>query len=209
MTELAILLASFTSIISVVNPFAAMPAYIALTSDYTSVEREQSLRKAIFFMLIILLSFFFVGQYIMNFFGLSMEGMRIAGGIMIMQAGFSMLNTEKRGRKLTSEDVQEAKSKDDISFSPLAMPLLSGPGSIAVVLGLSSSIKRLTDYPVMITAICLTVAICYVVMKVSPRFVKFLGATGLNAMTRMMGFISLCIGVQFIINGILPLFNLN
>jgi len=153
-------------------------------------------------MVLILTIFFVAGTYIMNFFGISLAGIRIAGGLLIMQASFSMLNPKRGGKKLSDEDVDEAIDKEDISFSPLAMPLLSGPGSIAVVLGLSSSANDFTDYLGIFIAILLTAATAYLILRVSPWGVKLLGKTGLTAMTRMMGFISLCIGVQFIITGI-------
>lgn len=141
----------------------------------------------------------------MNFFGLSLEGMRIAGGIMLMQAAFSMLNPETKGRKLSDEDVDSLKEKAEIAFSPLAMPLLSGPGSIAVVLGLSSSAKELMDYPIILASIVLVALFAFLVLRIAPFLSKLLGPTGIVVMTRMMGFISLSIGVQFIINGIIPL----
>lgn len=156
-------------------------------------------------MTLILFIFFVAGTYIMSFFGISIQGIRIAGGLMIMQASYSLLNPKRAGRKLTDEDVDEAREKEDISFSPLAMPLLSGPGSIAVVLGLSSTATGFADYLIIVLAILITATIAYFILRVSPWAVKLLGKTGMTALTRMMGFIGLCIGVQFIINGVLPL----
>lgn len=199
------LLASFTSIFTVVNPFSAMPVFLALTQDDPTDLRNSQLKKACMYMIIILLIFFVAGTYIMSFFGISLQGIRIAGGIMIMQASFSLLNPKKAGRKLTSEDVTEAKEKEDISFSPLAMPLLSGPGSIAVVLGLSSSATGWFDYFSITGAILLTALAVFFILRMTPFVVKLLGKTGMTALTRMMGFIGLCIGVQFVINGIMPL----
>lgn len=205
MNELAILIGSFTSIFTIVNPFGAIPAFLALTASQSEAFRMQQLKKATFYMFLVLAMFFLAGTYIMNFFSLSLEGMRIAGGIMLMQAAFSMLNAQTKNRKLSDEDVEELMEKEDIAFSPLAMPLLSGPGSIAVVLGLSSSAKNLIDYPIILVSIFVVAIFVYLILRVAPWFSKYLGSTGLVVMTRMMGFISLCIGVQFIINGIIPL----
>ncbi len=205
MEYLTLLIGSFTSIFTIVNPFGAIPAFLALTASHGSEYRAQQLRKGIFYMFLVLSTFFLVGTYIMNFFGLSLEGMRIAGGIMLMQAAFSMLNPETKGRKLSDEDVDSLKEKAEIAFSPLAMPLLSGPGSIAVVLGLSSSAKELMDYPIILASIVVVALFAFLVLRIAPFLSKLLGPTGIVVMTRMMGFISLSIGVQFIINGIIPL----
>lgn len=202
---LTLLVASFTSIFTIVNPFGAIPSFLALTSTHPNEYRLSQLKKAVFYMFMVLTLFFLAGTYIMNFFNLSLEGMRIAGGIMLMQAAFSMLNPVTKGKKLSDEDVEELKEKPEIAFSPLAMPLLSGPGSIAAVLGLSSSANELIDYPIILAAIVIVALTSYLVLRVAPWFSKLLGTTGLTVMTRMMGFITLCIGVQFIINGIMPL----
>lgn len=179
--------------------------FLSLTADYSDAYRNQTLRKAIVYMTLILTLFFIAGTYIMNFFGISLEGMRIAGGMMIMQAAFGMLSPNQQGRKLSEADVDAAKSKADVSFSPLAMPLLSGPGSIAVVLGFSASVSGISNYIYIIAAIFLTSVTAYIILRISPKFVLLLGRSGLVAMTRLMGFIVLSIGVQFIINGIIPL----
>lgn len=184
-----------------------MPVFLALTQNNTPQERKRQALKGCIFMIFILGAFLFGGTYIINFYGISIEGIRIAGGLMIMTWGFSLLNPKESGRKISEEDEQEATQKLDISFSPLAMPLLSGPGSIAAVLGLSSQSTEFTQY-VSIFAAILLVALCsYGVLRVAPKVVKYLGKTGMTALTRMMGFIALCIGVQFIINGITPLLN--
>ncbi|MEX0772125.1 MAG: MarC family NAAT transporter [Balneolales bacterium] len=196
---------SFISILSVVNPFTAMPVFLALTENQTDEHRTLQAGKAAFFMVCILSMFLVGGTYIISFFGISLEGIRIAGGLMIMRWAYTLLNPDLGGRKLSDEDREEAMTKGDISFSPLAMPLLSGPGSIAVVLGLASRAEEIADFILLFLSICLVSLTAYLVLLVSPQAVKILGKTGMNALTRMMGFITLCIGVQFIINGITPI----
>jgi multiple antibiotic resistance protein len=199
------LFTSFISIFAIVNPLTAMPVFLALTPKSSRMERNRQAFKASVFMVIILTAFLFAGTYIINFFGITLEGIRIAGGLLIMRWGYSLLNPEEGGRKLSDKDEIEARQKHDISFSPLAMPLLSGPGSIAVVLGLASQADFPFDYIVLTIAIVLVSAATFLVLFLSERMVRVLGNTGMTALTRMMGFIALCIGVQFIINGIMPL----
>lgn len=198
----ALLIASFTSLFSVVNPIAAVPVFLSVTEDNTDKERRRIAKKTTLYMFIILATFLLAGTYILSFFGISLSGMRIAGGLVILRSGFSMLNPDKGGRKLTEEDKAAGQEKDDPSFSPLAMPLLSGPGSMAVVIGLGSQALSVSDYAIGVTAVFMCALIAYGMLSVSPWIVRVVGKSGMTAMTRMMGFIALSIGVQFIINGI-------
>ena len=153
-------------------------------------------------MLGVLLTFLLVGTYILSFFGISLAGIRIAGGLIIMRAAYSMLNPERGGRKLTDEDEAAAKEKEDISFSPLALPLLSGPGSIAVVIGFATQAEGVNDYLVHAVSVILVVLLTYIILRLAPISARYIGPTGLNVMTRLMGFIALAISVQFILSGI-------
>ena len=161
--------------------------------------------KASIYTFFILISFLYGGTYIINFFGISLEGIRIAGGLMIITWAFSLLNPDTAGKKLSDEDQDEARDKADISFSPMAMPLLSGPGSIAVVLSFASQELSVTNYILLTTAIIFCSLGAFIVLRVAPKIVKVLGKSGMAGFTRMMGFIALAIGVQFIINGITPI----
>ncbi|MEQ9264517.1 MAG: MarC family NAAT transporter [Balneolaceae bacterium] len=204
----ALLIASFTSLFSVVNPLTAMPVFMSLTEQNTADEKAKMARKASVYMFCILAVFLFVGTYILSFFGISLSGIRIAGGLVIMRAGFSMLNPETGGRKLTRKDKEAAMDKEDVSFSPLAMPLLSGPGSIAVVIGFGSQASGPVDFIIHTVAIFLIALLAWSIMRVSPWLSKAIGRSGMTATTRMMGFIALAIGVQFVINGIASFFGL-
>lgn len=203
-----LLFASFTSLFSVVNPLAAMPIFLSLTEKQSERERVQTAKKAAVYMLGVLLTFLLIGTFILSFFGISLAGIRIAGGLIIMRAAYSMLNPERGGRKLTDEDEAAARVKEDISFSPLALPLLSGPGSIAVVIGFATQAEGVTDYLINGISIVLVIIITYAILRLSPISVKYIGPTGLNVMTRLMGFIALAISVQFILSGISRYFGL-
>src|SRR6056297_1319228 len=197
-----LLFASFTSLFSVVNPLAAMPLFLSLTDRFSEQERIQTANKATLYMLGVLLTFLLIGTFILSFFGISLAGIRIAGGLIIMRAAYSMLNPEKSGRKLTEEDEKAAMEKEDISFSPLALPLLSGPGSIAVVIGFATQAESFFDYLINGISIFMVVVATYGLLRLAPISAKYIGHTGLNVMTRLMGFIALAISVQFILSGI-------
>ena len=199
-------IAAFTSIISVANPLAAMPVFLSLTEQNSDPERLYVAKKSSFYMFLVLIIFLLAGTYIMSFFGISLPGIRIAGGLIILRAAYAMLNPDVTERKISEEAQEAAKEKEDISFSPMAMPMLSGPGSIAVVIGLASQAEGIFDLVIMSGAIVLVALISYGVLRLAPFSAKYIGPTGMNAITRMMGFIAMAIGVQFILNGISKFF---
>lgn len=199
-------IAAFTSIISVANPLAAIPVFLSLTETNTERERISIAKKSSMYMFLVLILFLLAGTYIMSFFGISLPGIRIAGGLIILRAAYAMLNPTATERKISEEAEEAAKEKEDISFSPMAMPMLSGPGSIAVVIGLASQAEGLMDLVIMSVAIIAVALISFGVLRLAPFSAKYIGPTGMNAITRMMGFIAMAIGVQFILNGISKFF---
>ncbi len=153
-------------------------------------------------MIYILLAFLIGGTFIMQFFGLSLPGIRIAGGILIAGIGLKMLYPSDSIGPNKDEQL-ESKRKLDISLTPLAIPILAGPGAISIVIGLGSIASSWLDFVAIIIGIIIVAAIIYGTLLLSTPMVKLLGVTGLNAMTRIMGFLILCIGVQFVVNGII------
>jgi multiple antibiotic resistance protein len=200
----AILLGTFIGLLPIINPLSAGPTFLAITAGDSEARRREQARKGCFYMVAILVSFLIGGTFIMNFFGISIPGLRIAGGILLTGIGMDMLLARKAAAK--SEDKAEreaALKKSDISFSPLAMPMLSGPGSIAVTLGFTSLATDWVDYVAIIAGIVCVALLTYVVLRLSSRMVQFIGPVGVNAMTKIMGFLIMCMGVQFVVNGIL------
>jgi multiple antibiotic resistance protein len=110
------------------------------------------------------------------------------------------MGTPAKRVRTPAED--EARAKRDVSFSPLAMPMLSGPGSIAVTVGFTSLAKQWLDYVAIILGIVVVAVITYVALQLSERVVRVIGANGMNALSKVMGFIILCIGIQFVVNGV-------
>jgi multiple antibiotic resistance protein len=193
------------ALMPIVNPLSAVGLVVSITAGQTEQERTEQVRRACVYMFFILTTFLVAGGLIMNFFGISIPGLRIAGGLIVSYLGFRMLFPEHPA--ISSQERVEAIEKEDISFTPLAMPSLSGPGSIAVVIGVSSTIQEsghiVFSYLFVAMGIAITALISYVVLKAASRLDGILGASGMNAMSRIMGFLLICMGVQFIINGIL------
>ena len=201
-------LVTASALFSVLNPLGAMPVFLPLTANDSENWGNVQNKRASIYVAAILIIFFLIGTYILNFFGISIEGMRIAGGIIIAQAGYELLNAKPEnpsGKRINKKVKEEAITKRDISFSPLAMPLLAGPGSISLLISLSLEHRSTLDYASIIAAVLVNALAVFLILRVAPRWVKFLGNSGIAAMSRMMGFIELAIGVQFIANGVIPL----
>ncbi len=200
----AIFLGTFIGLLPIINPLAAAPTFLAITEGDSPERRREQARKGCFYMVGILVSFLIGGTFIMNFFGISIPGLRIAGGILMSGIGMDMLLARKLAAKTEDEEERAAAvKKPDISFSPLAMPMLSGPGSIAVTLGFTSLASDWLDYFAIIAGIVTVAFITYLVLRLSSRIVNLIGPVGVNAMTKIMGFLIMCIGVQFVVNGVL------
>ena len=193
---------SFVSLFSIVDPLLAVPVFVSLTEKYSPQKRIQIAEQASIYALGVMLMFFIAGGLILKFFGISLEGLRIAGGLMIIASAVEMLQKKER---LLPKEQDESEAKDDISFSPLAMPLLSGPGSIAVIIGMTTDAKTWLYYPVILFTIILVAILCYIFLRLAPMISQKMGSTAMSSFNRIMGFILLCIGVQYIVNGVMPL----
>jgi multiple antibiotic resistance protein len=202
-----IIFATFTALFSVVNPFGAMPVFLTLTKDDTPKHRTEQALWACIYMVFILAIFFAAGQYILNFFGIRIHDLRIAGGLMIMKAGFDLLSTKSEpGKKVQKGVLEEGITKEDISFTPLAMPMLSGPGAIAVSISMYTTALSIWDMVLIFIAILLVAISSFIILYFSNRLTRYLGKAGLSALSRIIGFIILSIGVNFIITALLALF---
>jgi multiple antibiotic resistance protein len=202
-----IIIATFTALFSVVNPFGAMPVFLTLTQDNTPKHRTQQALWACVYMVFILVIFFAAGQYILNFFGIRIHDLRIAGGLMIMKAGFDLLSTKSEpGKKVQKGVLEEGIIKEDISFTPLAMPMLSGPGAIAVSISMYTTALSIWDMLLIFISILLVAISTFIILYFSNRLTRYLGKAGLSALSRIIGFIILSIGVNFIITALLAIF---
>ena len=200
---LALFLSSFAALISVVNPLGAVPVFLSMTPAYSVSERRYTALQASLYFLLILMAFFWGGSYILSFFGIGINALRVAGGLVILSSGVALLNGKfSESRAIDSKVKKEALQKEDISFSPLAMPLLSGPGSISLLIALYKETADLTAKFVISGSIFATSLIILLILVGSPLLFKVLGRAGLKAISRIMGFIVIAIGVQYVIAGI-------
>lgn len=196
-------LSAFGALFSVVNPLGAMPVFISLTAHETKIVRRQIAFRTSLYFTLILLVFFFGGSYLLDFFGISLDAMRIAGGFIIFLSGFSLLRGEFAKSRAVNKEVQrEAEQKEDISLTPMAIPMLAGPGSISLLIGLFAQIDVWTGYLMIALAVLAMGALVALILLGAPYLFRIIGVGGLNAISRIMGFLAMSIGVQFVINGI-------
>jgi multiple antibiotic resistance protein len=198
-----LVLGTVVALLPLINPLAAAPTFLAITEGDTHARRLQQLRMACIYMIAILVSFLIGGTFIMGFFGISIPGLRIAGGLLVAGIGSGMLVATPKGVVDDERAREAARAKRDISFSPLAMPMLSGPGSIAVTLGFISLANHWVDYVAIILGILIVASITYATLRLSGKIVTVIGVNGMHALTKVMGFLLLCVGIQFVVNGVL------
>jgi multiple antibiotic resistance protein len=198
-----LILGTVVALLPVINPLATAPTFLAITEGNSHARRMHQLRMACIYMIVILVSFLVGGTFIMGFFGLSIPGLRIAGGLLVAGIGSNMLLAPGRDPAVDHQANAEARAKQDVSFSPLAMPMMSGPGSIAVTIGFTSLSTGWLDYVAIILGILIVAVITYGVLRLSERIVGVIGINGMNALSKVMGFLILCIGIQFVVNGAL------
>jgi multiple antibiotic resistance protein len=207
---LEVLALTFGAMFPMVNPFSTAPLFVSLTGGMSAAHIRQQALKGSLFGFAILLVFLLLGSQISDFFGISVAGIRVAGGLIIASVGFRMLFP--RPSPAASDAMPQDADDRDISFTPIAMPSLSGPGSISVVLAGATRIREFpvedwsTIYAGMIAGLALVFVIAFFVLRAAGAMVRFLGPNGIDAMTRIFGFLLMCIAMEFLLKGIAQYF---
>src|SRR5271166_4387341 len=191
--------ATFLALFPIVNPLGGVPMFFSLTADYTQPERRRTALKTAIDVIAILVIFMFFGRFVLNFFGISLPVLKIAGGLIVANTAWGMVTSHAR---ISPAESQEAESKEDISLTPLAMPLMSGPGAIGVVMGLAANVDNAAAYFGMvigIAAIALSVTLFFVM---GGPLVRRLGPGAVGAINKIFGFLILAIAVQLVWDGV-------
>ena len=193
----------FTSFFTLTNPLGTMPVFLTMTNGMNDHERKAIVRRATIVSFITLMVFTFSGQFLFKFFGISSNGFRIAGGFIIFKIGFDMLQARYSNAKLKEEEVKTYA--DDISITPLAIPMLCGPGAIANAIMLMDDASTPSLKGTLIGIIALVYFITFLILQASTRLVRILGETGNNVMMRLMGLILMVIAVECFVSGLKPI----
>ncbi|MCI9042607.1 MAG: NAAT family transporter [Muribaculaceae bacterium] len=192
-----------TSFFTLTNPLGTMPVFLSMTQGLSQEERTRIVRRATILSFLILIGFTICGQLLFTLFGISANGFRIAAGFIILKIGFDMLQAKYSNTKLKEEEVKVYA--DDISITPLSIPMLCGPGAIANAIMLMEDASTISLKITLIASIALIYTLTYFILRFSTKLDRMLGETGNNVMMRLMGLILMVIAVECFVAGLRPI----
>jgi MarC family membrane protein len=192
-------LATFLALFPIVDPFGGIPIFFTMTSDWESRDRTWTAIKTGIWVFVILATFLFFGRFVLHFFGISLPVLKIAGGLIVANTAWGMVTSTAR---ITPAESNEAESKEDISLTPLAMPLMSGPGAIGVVMGLAAGVNNAAGYIGMVIGIAVVALSVTLFFWMGGPLVRKLGPSAVGAINKIFGFLILAIAVQLVWDGV-------
>ncbi len=202
MTDLAqFALVTITSVLFIVDPIAVIPTYLVITQDETREERRRTARRACVAMTVLLVVFAATGTLLFRTFGITLAAFRTAGGLILWFVAMDMLRAERRTQEGRDELI-EGQAKDDVAVTPLAIPMLAGPGAISTVIVLSSQARGAAQTAIVYAAIVVTGLVSFVALRVGEPLLVRLGKTGVRVVTRIMGLLLAAVAVQFVLSGV-------
>tara|TARA_B110000503_G_C7162748_1_gene420448 strand:- start:3674 stop:4297 length:624 start_codon:yes stop_codon:yes gene_type:complete len=196
----------FAALFSVLNPIGTVPIFVGLTEGYTKAELSKTSLWTAINVFIILIITFFIGQYVLSFFGITISALRIAGGLLITNSGFSLLNGQFSKNKGINKKAQaQAQDRSDIALTPLAMPMLAGPGSMSLLIAFYQEQNTTLDIIWSCFAILAVAIVIFLILRSAYYLSRILGSSGIVAISRIIGFLTIAIGIQFIISAFLSI----
>lgn len=193
----------FTSFFTLINPLGIMPIFLSMTTELSVADRNRTAKKASIIGFITIIAFAFTGQLLFKFFGISVHSFRVVGGVVFFMVGMDMLQARLGRVKIKENEIKSYVT--DISITPLAIPMICGPGAITNAIVLMEDANSLAQQVVLIGSIFLIIALTYTMLYSSSKLTKLLGETGINVMMRIMGLIVMVIAVEFLFSGLKPL----
>lgn len=193
----------FTSFFTLINPLGTMPIFMTMTAELSEKDRHRTARKASIAAFVTITAFALSGQLLFRFFGISVNSFRIAGGIIFLIIGMDML--QARLGQVKIKDSELKSYVNDISITPLAIPMICGPGAITNSIVLMQDAYNLEMKIILFAALTAVILLTYLVLYSSSRIIKVLGQTGNNVMMRLMGLIVMVIAVEFFFSGLKPI----
>ncbi|MGQ0712218.1 MAG: MarC family protein [Gemmatimonadaceae bacterium] len=194
-------LVTFTSILFLVDPIAVVPTFLAITQGESVDQRRATARRACLAAAVLLVVFAAAGNLIFRAFGITLPAFRIAGGAILWLVAMDMLRGERSTQESPAE-IDEGRLKEDVAFTPLAMPMLAGPGAISTVMVLSAQAGSPARIAVVYASIVVTLLISWIMLRISDRVMTRFGQTGIRVTMRIMGLMLAAVAVQFVITGV-------
>lgn len=196
-------LLALASFFTLINPLGVMPIFMTMTTELSQEHRIRTARKASIVSAITIIIFAFAGQLLFNFFNISVNSFRIVGGVIFFIMGMDMLQARLVKVKIKESDVKSYVN--DISITPLAIPMICGPGALTNSIVMMQDANTLVKKAILVCCIIMVMTVTYIILYSSSRIMKFLGETGINVMMRLMGLIVMVIAVEFFFNGLKPI----
>ncbi|MGH7296215.1 MAG: MarC family protein [Polyangiaceae bacterium] len=193
---------SFGSVFSIVDPFAAVPVFLALTGAQSRHSQARTALRASATCFVILSTFGLAGSFIFSFFGITLPAFKIAGGILLFGVALEMMRAKRSDTRATNEEALEAETKEDVGLIPMGLPLLSGPGAIATVMVLVGKAKDVPQRIALFAVIAAVSIITLLTLRSATMLARVLGTTGINVIGRVMGLILAAIAMQFVLDGV-------
>jgi len=195
----------FTSFFTLINPLGTMPIFMSMTASLSKQRRKQTAKKATLVAFFTILAFAFSGQVLFNFFGISVHSFRIVGGFIFFIMGWDMLQARLGTIKHTDDEGKIDAYVDDISITPLAIPMICGPGAITNAIILMEDAQEVPQKVVLISVIAFVLFLTYLILVGASKITDKLGETGNKVMMRLMGLIVMVIAVEFFFSGLKPI----
>jgi multiple antibiotic resistance protein len=198
-------LLAVSSIFFLVDPFAAIPSFLAITTGVDAARRKRMARKGALTCFCVLTIFAVAGRLIFRMFGITLPAFEVAGGLILLLIGLDMLEAKRSPTQEASGDTEEAASKEDAGIVPLGIPMLAGPGAISSVMVLVGQVTTVWQMAAIIGCIAFTALVSYWVLAGASRVKTFLGETGIRILVRIMGLLLVALAMQFFVNGLTDL----
>ena len=196
-------LLAVTSFFTLINPLGVMPIFMTITGDLSAEQRKKTARKATIVSFFTLVAFAFSGQILFQFFGISVNSLKIVGGVIFFIMGQDMLQARLSKIKVSESEINEYVN--DVSITPLAIPMICGPGAITNGIVLMEEAGSFESKLILVSAILLICFLTYIILWSSTKIIKFLGDTGNKILMRLMGLIVMVIAVEFFFSGLRPI----
>jgi len=200
-TYVTLFIGMFTTLLAIINPLEAIPVFLGMLKGKDVVELRRVARKACFYSLLLMFFFLIFGNLLLRLFDVPLSMIRVVGGVILMRIGFELFAPTPNSSLIPSGQ----DPGQDVSFIPLAMPIMFGPGAIATVIGLTSTIKEsdraLLSFAVVALAICATMFTTYLSLAYAQLILKTIGPQGIDAATRIVGFFVSAMGVGLMFHG--------
>ncbi|MDM7940004.1 MAG: NAAT family transporter [Methanothrix sp.] len=192
---------AFTTVFVIVNPIEATMIFVTLTADMNALEKSHVYRRTTLVAFSIAILFSIAGEFVLRIFGITVDSLRVAGGILLFLVAIDMLRGVRQQKKVTEAELRDANQREDVSVFPLAIPLLTGPGAITTVVVLMGAASTIAEKALVLLAIVLTFLITFFVLRFSEYIDQALGVTGIMVLTGIMGLILGAVAVNFVATG--------